>query len=56
MFHYLERQRIARIPEASGKLVEPFKEVVIIAMQRVREGTRDSLNRQTVKLRDDYRL
>jgi len=50
MPHNLEREERARIPEASVELVEPFKKVVNIAMQRVREGTIDSLNRQTVTL------
>ena len=52
MYHYLERERIRRIKEASGELVEPFRSVVRIAMQRVREGTIDRLNRQTVTLWD----
>lgn len=52
MFDYLEREKIVRIPEDSGKLVEPFRSVVAIAMGRVREGTIDSLNRQTITLWD----
>ena len=53
MVHNLERGEGARIPEASEKLIDPFQKVVNIAMQRVREGHIDSLNRQTVTLSDD---
>ena len=53
MVHNLEREKIRGIPEASEKLIDPFQKVVNIAMQRVREGHIDSLNRQTVTLSDD---
>jgi len=53
MLHNLKEGERVRIKEASNELIEPFKKVVAVAMQRVREGTIDSSNRQMVMLSDD---
>ena len=53
MLNNLEVEKRAAIPEASDELVVPFRRLVNVAMQSVREGTIDRLKRQSVELSDN---